>query len=174
MKIIAIVFLVVLLLTGCTLQETERNNEVPPTKNLTDEDIEGEAEGQNQTTSLPAANVTNDSMTANTSLQEYNFTNVTTGGGRLIIYYFHSTGCVASKALNPEVDRLELEYPEALFLRYDIATQNGSSAYNGFAEQYNLSTDKRLVPQVLVNGTIITDRFNINESLENIIQDYTA
>lgn len=99
----------------------------------------------------------------------FNFSNITDYRGRLIVYYFYSSGCIASKAITPVIDQLEIEYPEAVFLRYNISTANGTWAYKAFTDQYNLSKDQRLVPQVLVNGTIITDRFNINESLEGII-----
>ena len=99
----------------------------------------------------------------------FNFSNITTADGRLIVYYFMSSGCIASRELQPEIDRLQGRYPKIEWHTYDILTQNGTWAYLAFADQYGLSPDKRMVPQVLVNGTIITDRFNINESLEGII-----
>jgi len=86
-----------------------------------------------------------------------------------MVYFFYSPGCSACKAIIPEIDGLEASYPDALFLRYDLSTRNGSEAYKQFAQQHNLSSDRMYVPQVLVNGTIITDRFNINQSLEAII-----
>jgi hypothetical protein len=57
-------------------------------------------------------------------------------------------------------------------LEYDLANTSGSEAYGDFAAQHNLSDTQMLVPQVLVNGTILTDRFNINKSLEGIIKAY--
>lgn len=104
----------------------------------------------------------------------FDFSNKTDAEGRLIVYYFYSPGCVASKAITPEIDRLEEGYPNVVFLRYDLATVNGSYAYKEFAAEYNLSPDKQLVPQVLVDGTIITDRFNINQSLEDTIISFTG
>jgi len=91
-----------------------------------------------------------------------------------MVHYFYSPGCIASKAISPEIDRLEESYPGVVFLRHDLATINGSYAYKEFAVEYNLSPHKQLVPQVLVDGTVITDRFNINESLEGIILSFTG
>jgi thiol-disulfide isomerase/thioredoxin len=99
----------------------------------------------------------------------FDFSPVKDADGKLIVYYFYSPNCVASKAIAPEIDRMEAAYSGVDFIRYDITTQNGTLAYVEFAKEYNLSTDQRLVPQVLVNRTIITDRFNINDSLEGII-----
>ncbi|MEW6723139.1 MAG: thioredoxin family protein [Candidatus Micrarchaeota archaeon] len=103
-------------------------------------------------------------------IPEFDFSGVRNGEGKLIVNFFYSPYCVASQAIMPEIDRLEGAYPGAEFRRFDISTQNGTWAYLDFAEQFNLSSEKRLVPQVLVDGKIITDRFNINESLEGILQ----
>ena len=118
---------------------------------------------------------TNDVMMSNTTFPEppkFNFSNITTPDGRLIIYYFYSPYCEAAKEIRPEITKLETRYRNMLWLEYDITTQNGTLAYMEFATEYNLSTKQRLVPQALVNGTIITDRFNINKSLEEIIVSF--
>jgi thiol-disulfide isomerase/thioredoxin len=107
-----------------------------------------------------------------TERQKYEFSNATTQDGRLIVYYFYSSACPASKALRPEIDRLEGMYDTVEWLEYDIVPQGGMWAYQDFAAQYNLSREQRLVPQVLVNGTIITDRFNINKSLEEVLASF--
>jgi thiol-disulfide isomerase/thioredoxin len=100
---------------------------------------------------------------------EYDFSPTHDREGRLIVYFFFSPRCSASRAIIPEIDILESEYPDALFLRYNLSMDNGSEAYRQFAEQHNLSNDEMYVPQVLVNSTIITDRFEINESLEGLL-----
>jgi thiol-disulfide isomerase/thioredoxin len=105
-------------------------------------------------------------------IPEFDFSNTTTEDGRLIVYYFYMARCSACIATEPKIDELEAEYPDAVFLRYDIGTTNGSYAYKDFAAQYGLNKSQMYVPQVLVNGMIITDMFNINESLEGVIAEY--
>jgi len=104
----------------------------------------------------------------------FDFSNVTTPDGTLIVYYFHSSGCSACRALQPDIDRLKGKYPGVLWLDYDIATQDGRYAYSAFAAQLNLTPKEELVPQALVNGTVITDRFHINDTLEGVILNFTG
>jgi thiol-disulfide isomerase/thioredoxin len=104
----------------------------------------------------------------------FDFTNVTTSDDRLIVNYFYSKYCSACQALRPEIDRLEGEYAKVEWREYDITTQNGTYAYQQYANEAGLNQSQRLVPQVLVNGTVITDRFNINSSLEGIIAAFNA
>ena len=187
MKFLVIAILSLVLLVGCTAKgttpptvpnESVSQKVVPSANNsskLKEElTVKNDTPGNSPRNSPPITNTTTVLM-ANTKFPEppkFNFSNVTTGDGKLIIYYFYSPYCVASRAIRPEIDRLEQKYPELNWMEYDISTQNGTLAYTSFADQYNLSTDKRLVPQVLVNGTIITDRFNINDTLENIITSF--
>jgi len=104
----------------------------------------------------------------------FNFSDATDGDGRVIVYYFFSSGCSACKALRGDIDRLEAECQGADWREYDLKNQSGSWAYLDFATQNNLSRQERLVPQVLVNGSIITDRFKINESLGGILAAFGA
>ncbi len=106
--------------------------------------------------------------------ETFSFGDVSDGEGRVIVYYFFSSGCSACKALRPEIDRLESECPDADWREYDLKEESGSWAYLDFAEQKNLSRQGRLVPQVLVNGTIITDRFEINGTLGAILASLGA
>ena len=120
-----------------------------------------------------------DVMNANTTFPEpenitYDFSNMTTEDGRLIVYYFHSSACSACKALRPDIDRLEAKYPDVLWLEYDLVDDEGHNAYNQFAAQRNLTTQQMYVPQVLVDDTVITDIFNINQSLEGLIKNFSA
>ena len=103
----------------------------------------------------------------------YDFSNITTLDGKLIVYYFHNRYCGACKELQPKMDILEKKYTNVFWLNYDLAETNGSDAYLAFAGQFNLSMQQRLVPQVLVNGTIITDQFNISDRLEPLILNFT-
>jgi thiol-disulfide isomerase/thioredoxin len=102
----------------------------------------------------------------------FDFSNITDTEGRLIVHFFYLPKCSACLGIKPEIDRLESAYPDTVFKRYDLTTPNGSVAYNTFANQLNLSKSQRYVPQVLVNGTVITDRFNINSTLETIVKGY--
>jgi thiol-disulfide isomerase/thioredoxin len=107
-------------------------------------------------------------------IPEFDFSNITTPDGKLIVYFFYMETCSACKATMPKIDELETEYQDVVFLRYDLTTTNGSYAYKDFAGQYGLDKSQMYVPQVLVNGTIITDMFNINDSLEEIVAAYTG
>ncbi len=131
--------------------------------------------GTNTGTVRPPVLNTKDVMMADyvpPEIVHYDFSNVTDADGSLIVYYFHLPGCTACMSIQPEVERLGVAYPGVAWMDYDLATQNGSAAYRDFAAQRNLSTVERLVPQVLVNGTVITGRFAINATLENIIKNF--
>jgi thiol-disulfide isomerase/thioredoxin len=172
MRIFALAVLAILLL-GCTFQEepkTPGNASEPPGEKPK---IQETVNTSNRSFSRTATDV----LTADTKFPEppvFDFSNKTTADGRLIIYYFKSSGCGACRELQPEMDRLQMKYAGMEWRTYDIINQNGTLAYKAFAEQYNISQDKRLVPQVLVNGSIITDRFNINNSLEGIIMNFSV
>jgi thiol-disulfide isomerase/thioredoxin len=166
---IPVIFLVLVLL-GCTSEtdnpvEMNTTNETPI---IQDTHIAA--------TPIPLpSNTTKNVTTTDTVypvLPEYDFSNITNEGGGLIVYYFYSPNCIASQAINPTIRRVESNYSEIELRRYDLTTQNGSIAYVQFAEQHNLNSSQRLVPQVLVNGTIITDRFNIEDRLEDTIKEY--
>ncbi len=105
---------------------------------------------------------------------EFDFSEITNGSGALIVYYFYAPYCSACKALAPEVERLESDHPEVEWRKYDITSQNGTYAYQDFANQTGLNQSQRMVPQALVNGTVITDRFNINRTLGGIISSFSA
>jgi thiol-disulfide isomerase/thioredoxin len=171
MRIFVLAALAILML-GCAAQEGSKTPE-----NVSKPSPE-EPEPQKivNTSNLSFNRTTTDVLTADTKFPEplkFDFSNKTTEDGRLIVYYFKSSGCSACKELQPEIDRLMGKYTEVEWHIHDIVTQNGTIAYTQFADQYNLSPDKRLVPQALVDGSIITDRFNINNSLEGIIVNFS-
>lgn len=164
MKFLMLVF--GLLLLGCTTQQTTQ----PAEQNQTNI---GQIEYVN--TSGLGFNRSADVLNANSTFEkrpEYNFTNITTQDGKLIVHYFYLPKCPSCIAIKPEIDDLEAIYPNVVFIRYNLATVNGSWAYKDFSDQYGLNKTQMYVPQVLVNKTIITDRFNINSSLENIIKNW--
>jgi len=148
------------------------------------EDLPGQppAAAQNASSGLGTMNLSfsreaGDVMNTDTKLFEiprFDFTNATTSDGRLIVNYFHSVHCSACAALRPELDRLEAAYPSVEWREFDITTQNGSWAYQQFADGRNMSSAERMVPQVLVNGTVMTDRFNINRTLPGLLAAFSA
>ncbi len=200
MRAIIPALIFVILLYGCTspggAKVTENksspipnngtaNPQVPPTpsvNNTTPTNGPGttnnSGQSNNSSTAPPAHPVVNTSDVLKSNytppeLPKFDFSNKTTADGRLIVYYFFSPRCDACKALRPEIDKMEARYTNVKWLEYDITTQNGTWAYDAFATENNLSIKQRLVPQVLVNGQIITDRFNINSTLPGILLNTT-
>ncbi|MFH1520294.1 MAG: thioredoxin family protein [Candidatus Micrarchaeota archaeon] len=154
-----------LMILGCTTQQTPVQSIGEPQTPL------GQTEYVN-TSGLSFERPAGDVLTENLTFEkrpEFNFTNTRTNDGKLIVYYFYLPGCPSCIAIKPEIDRMEENYPEVYFIRYNLATINGSWAYKDFSDQFGLNKSQMYVPQVLVNKTIITDRFNINDSLEKIL-----
>lgn len=107
------------------------------------------------------------------SLPNYSFVNKTSIDGKLIVSFFYLPGCSACKEVRPDIENFKKVYKNIQWDEYDLTTQNGTMAYLEFAQEYNLSMNERLVPQVLVNGTIITDQFNIRKKLGGILGNYS-
>lgn len=160
MQKLALLCILALLLCGCATKTVQESA--------------GEIGPGGPTTGVDMVLISDNGSALEASGEIYGFADVASENGSLIVYYFHSSGCGACKALAPEIERLEADYPDVTFIRYDLADVGGSAAYRAFAEEKNLSTDRMLVPQVLVNGTIITDRFSINDSLEGIISAFSG
>ncbi len=176
---IPVIFIIVAsLFVGCAGQQSEAGAGQMQEASLSNSTTEEEpASAPPNTTNLSFGRDVSDVMNTDTELfqrPEFDFSPAMTEDGRPIVYYFYTPYCEACKALRPEIDRLESRYPDVEWLEFDITTQNGTWAYQDFATQLNLSQQERLVPQVLVNGTVITDRFNINRSLEGIIANLSA
>lgn len=172
-NVIALALLLVL--TGCVSQTTPTSNATNYT--ATNPNASATAPPAHSAGNFSFSRNASDVLNTETRFPEapkYDFLNITTMDGRLIVYYFYLPYCSACKALRPEIDELEAAYPGVMWQEYDISTANGSTAYRTFADQHNLSTQQRMVPQALVNGTIITDRFHINDSLEGIILNFTS
>ncbi|MBU0527551.1 thioredoxin family protein [Candidatus Micrarchaeota archaeon] len=173
--------ILVVLLFGCISEtsetkivENETINEAP----VPDLPVEVEEEPPVKVVEENKTNTTNndlhsDVMNSDTVFPEEPFFefNKTTENGSMIVYFFHSPGCSACRETYQTIADLEEKYPDIVFINYSLASANGSKAYVQFAEKYNLSTSKQLVPQVLVNDTIITDRFNIEDMLEEILKN---
>lgn len=171
MRKILVLAVISLLFLGCTseavvetMDETEEVNEIPWIEENQSQIVENQTMGDDNQSELLT------SETVFPELPVFDFS--ITKNGSLVVYFFHSPGCSACKASYPLIDELEEKYPDVIFERHDLSNANGTEAYKQFADFKNLSRDKRLVPQVYVNGTVITDRFNIEEKLEPIISEW--
>jgi len=102
----------------------------------------------------------------------FDFVNTTAPDGRLVVSFFYLPRCSACLAIRPEIDKLKAKYPAALWNEYDISNQSGRWAYDAFVAQRNVSLDKQYVPQVLVDGVIITTWMDINATLEGNLTAY--
>ncbi|MGV8085515.1 MAG: hypothetical protein ACP5N9_04665 [Candidatus Bilamarchaeum sp.] len=90
--------------------------------------------------------------------------------GSIIVSYFYSPTCSGHLAVASRIQSLKIEYSQYDWREYDITTQNGTLAYIAFATNYNKSKDILLVPQVLVNGNVLSDSHNISENLELVLR----
>lgn len=171
---ISILFVIITAaLLGCTNRQEAQ--EPPSQANITQP--EEQAYPLPDTSNLSFTRNVSDVVNTDTEFfkrPEFDFSEITNGSGALIVYYFYTPHCSACKALAPEIERLEADHPEVEWRKFDIASQNGTYAYQDFANQTGLDQSQRMVPQALVNGTVITDRFNINRTLEGIIVQFSA
>lgn len=177
----AIPILLVVLLLGCVTAEAPADNgtkgiEKPEPAQVIEESTITEEEPvtieENNTMENTSADVmATDSVSPEMPIFDFN---KTTENGTLIIYFFHSPGCSACKATYPFMDELKDDHPEVIFIGYSLAEVNGTMAYREFARLNNLSSKQQMVPQVYVNGIILTDRFNIEDNLEGILENFSG
>lgn len=171
MKAVLFVF-VVLLVAGCA---TDAPSE-PAVSLQANNSYEKSSEPQANTLTENSAEVnateviTSETIYPPEPIFDFNYTDE---NGTLRVFFFHSPGCSACQDTYPILSELEGKFPDVSFINYSLATPDGSKAYVKFAELHNLSTQKQMVPQVLVNGTIITDRFNIEEKLGPLLENLT-
>lgn len=167
-----LIAVMLMLLAGCVADTPEQiQNEEGPTV-AADENISNltvpEPEPQIQ------SNGTVDTVGEETPPPEPAFDfNYTDGNGTLRVFFFHTPACSACQDTYPAMEELEGKFPNVEFINYSLATQEGREAYVKFAELHNLSNGEQMVPQVLVNGTILTDQFHIKDELEPLLQNLT-
>jgi thiol-disulfide isomerase/thioredoxin len=185
MKPLIVLALISIMMLGCLTNSAQQHNgAVVTVANESASSTQSPATQQVANTSVHtnfSANITReirgDIMTTDTVFPvplHYDFTNKTTPDGRTIVYFFYSTHCSACQAILPEIDKLKTRFSSVEWVEYDITTKNGTTAYHDFAEQMNLTPKQEYVPQVFVNGTIITDRFNINSTLGSLLENLSA
>ena len=108
--------------------------------------------------------------TSNASSSKFDFSPVYSDGGKLIIYFFYSPGCSSCKAVSPEIERIGKEYENVTEWRgFDINFPEDRDRYLQFYKEYNISPSRAGVPMIMVNKTILWGRYEINDSLERII-----
>lgn len=186
---ISILFVIITAaMLGCTTKnETNDTQGTTPPQNPEHQNTEPQANGTlpSEPESPPLPDTSNLSYTRNVSdvintdteffkRPEFDFSHITNGSGALIVYYFYSPHCSACMALRPEMDRMEANFSDVEWREYDITSQNDTYAYQDFANFTGLNHSQRMVPQALVNGSVITDRFNINRTLGGIIVAFNA
>ncbi len=156
--------LVLLMLAGCTSQEKGPTNQSIINSTNNSGTITNE---KNTSNSLNATNV--DYASPKPSYK-FDFTARYDENKQPIVYYFYEPGCSACKLVRNKITELETRYNgSTVWKEYDITTVDGAMAYKEFTLQYNLSVKQMYVPQILINGTIITGVDPITKTLETSI-----
>jgi len=169
---LAFAVVIVLLLFGCAAppEEQKTSNEThEAAEEITEEEPQEIQEPEIVQNESPEANA---NETVDPEEMVFDF-NKTTENGTLIVYFFHNPGCSACKGVYPFMDEARDRHPEVIFIGYSTAEPSGKEAYKQFVEHLDLNKSQQYIPQVYVNGTIITDRFKIEERLEPIIQNFS-
>ena len=100
----------------------------------------------------------------------YDFSATHTTGGKLIVYFFHSTNCNSCKAIYPEVERIAKQYSnQTEWIDFNLILPDDKTRYFQFYEQFNITPERSGTPTILVNNTVLWGRYEINDSLEGII-----
>ena len=100
----------------------------------------------------------------------YDFSPVQTQDGKLIVYFFHSPKCNSCKAIYPEVERIAKTYwNQTEWIDFDLTNPEDRVRYSQFYTQYNITSNRSGTPTILVNNTVLWGRYEINDSLEGII-----
>ena len=172
-----------MLLSGCAAQQGKPGEAV---KSSTQDLQQSNAHNPLSTTKYPKTNTNNSlptvqelpSQSPGSKIPQSNFSfppdasNQTSDAPKLTVYYFYAHYCIASQAINPEIARLEAKYRNSVvFEKYNITEPEAFRQYNLFAAKYNLSNKSRVVPLVYVDGKILVGRFEINDSLEGLMNE---
>jgi thiol-disulfide isomerase/thioredoxin len=138
-----------------------------------------EIQDPNQTNSTITENVLNNTAKNNTqnsepktqdSTDKYDFSPVYTQDGKLIVYFFHAPHCPACKSIAPKVEDIGYRYQNWTEWRgFNINIDKDREIYFQFYNDFNLTPERSGTPMILVNGTILWGQYEINDSLEKII-----
>ena len=103
---------------------------------------------------------------------EYDFSPVRNVDGKLIVYFFYSPNCPSCKAILSDVERIAKHYwNETDWRDFDLTVSKKKEQYFQFYKQYNLTWNRSGTPMILVNGTVLWGRYEINDSLERMITE---
>lgn len=164
-------FLIALFLAGCTVKQQKTGVAAinapytpPATAAEKIEDVLGNSTILANTTGAASPAIQDNANNSTSSLfPPKNYT--------LAVYYFFSPYCIASMAIQPEIEKLEARYNDSvLFVKYNITEPAAFAEYNKFAIAYNLSNKSRLSPLAYVGDRVLIGRFEINDSLELLIK----
>ena len=171
-----ILALMLVVLFGCAAQQTVKKEDtvIKPATNQAETPVNQTPKNSEpvNVTYQPEVptNVTNDSKKTNTSMQpEPDLSKY-----QLVVYYFYNPNCTACKAIAPEIDKLQSKYNGTVyFVKNSILEKSGMTEFNKFAAQYKLSNNNRVVPLIYVKDQVLAGRFDINASLDSLIQNNT-
>jgi thiol-disulfide isomerase/thioredoxin len=169
MRVALFLCLSLLLLAGCTSQFQQP---APPanvstplhpgiTAQIPSQNISNTA--QNQAAFNISSNPTQENKT-------YNFSPVYSSDGKLMVYFFYSSTCPSCRAVGPYVEYIGKKYEnQTEWQGYDIDTGYGRDAYLQYYKDFNISQARAGVPAIIVNNTVLWGRYEINDSLEMLI-----
>ena len=161
--VLIVVSVALLLLSGCmgTAENTDPNT--------TDQLITDNATN-NTIINNTIDTIQNNSENISTDLGKYDFSPVYNSENKLIIYFFHYPHCPACKSIAPKVEEIGYKYQNwTEWKGFNINIDQDRAIYFQFYDYFNLTPERSGTPMILVNNTILWGQYEINNSLEKII-----
>lgn len=161
-RAILIACLAFLLLHGCISDASTIQQNVT---NQTTEQIVLDNSSQN------SANATMDQTGNSTEeKQGFDFSPLYNEKGKLIVYFFHAPRCPACQSIQPKVEDIGFRYQNwTEWKGFNLDVEKDRQVYFQFYNDFNLSPERSGTPMILVNNTILWGQYEINDSLEQII-----
>jgi thiol-disulfide isomerase/thioredoxin len=129
-----------------------------------------QAQANNSTgnASLAAAVATNAS--SGTTNDSIDFHKAYSDDGKLMVYFFYSRTCKSCQAIGPYVESIGRKYGNLTeWHSFDIYVIGDRLEYLRFFKEFNLPQNRSGTPTILVNNTVLWGRYEINGTLEKII-----
>jgi len=165
MKKSLVLMLALLLIAGCTSNNSVGNPNESANGSTSNSTLENIA---NASLNSPLNSTQNQTAELNDS--EYDFSRVYSDNGKLIVYFFYSAGCNACKAIGPYVESMGKKYENQTEWRgFNIDIKSDREIYYQFYRKMSLNQSRAGVPIMLINNTILWGRYEINDSLEQVI-----
>ncbi len=165
---ICVILLLMVLLFGCTsrLATVDKNTTKNASAATSIKISESEANLE-EVTNITEVNTTQHEKELDSLDQEL-------ADDRPKIYFFYSSLCFASNAIMPKINELDARYNQSVeIVRYNVVQQKDLDRYNEFATKYNLSQKDRVVPMIYADGIRLSNMFQLNRSLEEVIINMT-